>query len=59
MKNLKGLKNNIASFENNKLENLSKINGGRREEETACSGNCVDKRTYHDNGCVSVAYYYW
>lgn len=64
MKKLKGLKNNISSFENNRLNELSKVNGGLVQEATVqlevltdCCGdgsNRSDKITKHDSGRTST-----
>lgn len=58
MKNLKGLKNTISSFENNKLNDLSKVNGGlaadagtiASETYSEYSMRCSDKVTTFDSG---------
>lgn len=52
MKNLKGMKNKISSFENNKLSNLQSVVGGReivRSVMTACGNGCSDRRDYYDD----------
>jgi hypothetical protein len=66
MKKLNGLKNSISSFENNKLENLNKINAGlasteatiQSETQTTCCGgygpDTPDKITKHDSGRTST-----
>ena len=57
MKTLKGLKNSISSFENNKLANLETINGGLAQETTIVSStatepsaNCSDRTDNLDSG---------
>lgn len=57
MKNLKGLKNTISSFENNRLSNLASINGGLaqatetkpREATQPADPNCADYTCFMDN----------
>lgn len=59
MKTLKGLKNSISSFENNKLSNLELVVGGLAMGDyptvvsstpTECGANCADRTETLDSG---------
>ena len=59
MKNLKGMKNTISSFENNKLANLELVMGGKgmyatetkpREASEPSNPNCAEYTCFMDNG---------
>ena len=58
MKTLTGLNNNISSFENKKLKNLTKITGGLKSiacvAETQQSANTCDSRTSYDDGTTKM-----
>ena len=57
MKNLKGMKNTISSFENNKLANLELVSGGladaatekSRTETQPADPNCADCKVVMDS----------
>ena len=57
MKSLKGMKNTISSFENNRLSNLVNVNGGLADyptvvssTSTECGSNCADRTECLDSG---------
>ncbi len=57
MKSLKGLKNTISSYENEKLSDLANVNGGKaqgstvvKSTNTTCGNGCVDRDEEMDSG---------